>query len=72
MTVSYLLCECPKLANKEYKQRNNRVASALHWGLCAENKLECGEKLFNDTPENVVENEDVDSMGCKDTDRQMA
>ena len=32
-TVNHLLSECQKLAQKEYKERHDGVARALHWDL---------------------------------------
>ena len=33
-TVNYLLSECPKLAQTEYKRRHDNVAKGIHWDLC--------------------------------------
>ena len=32
-TVTHIICQCRKLAQKEYKRRHD-VARALHWELC--------------------------------------
>ena len=33
-TVTHIICQCRKLAQKEYKRRHDKVARALHWELC--------------------------------------
>ena len=33
-SVGHLVSECSKLAQREYKARHDRVATAVHWGLC--------------------------------------
>jgi hypothetical protein len=33
-TVSHIVCEGEKLAQKEYNRRHNKVAKVVHWNLC--------------------------------------
>ena len=54
-TVSPLLCECPKLAQKVYKQRHDGVAKALHWDLCKQ--CDTFDKWYKHAPDSVEENE---------------
>ena len=37
-TVSHIVSECSKLAQTEYKRRNDKLATAVHW--CLTNKLQ--------------------------------
>ena len=43
-TVQHLICECEKLAQKEYKRRHVNVAKRLHWDLCMKIRLKCYKK----------------------------
>lgn len=58
-TVQHVICECEKLAQKEYKRRHDNVAKKVHWDLCKLNGLEHAEKWYEHTPEGAIENEDV-------------
>ena len=42
--IQHIICECEKLAQKEYKRRHNNVARRLHWDLCKKNGLKCDVK----------------------------
>ena len=33
-TVMHIICECTRLAQKEYKRRHDLVGTAIHWELC--------------------------------------
>ena len=58
-TVQHIICECEKLAQKEYKRRHDNVARRLHWDLCEENGLKCNLKWCEHEPDSVVENDDI-------------
>ena len=58
-TVCHITSQCPKLAQKEYKRRHDRVARSLHWNLCKQNTIECCSKWYEHQPERVIENEQV-------------
>ena len=58
-TVSHIVSECPKLAQKEYKRRHDCVAKALHWDLCRLYDIDCGNKWYEHQPEGVLETSDV-------------
>ena len=47
----HLLSECPKRANTKHKQRHDGVPRALHWDICDQNGLHCGEKWYDHVPE---------------------
>ena len=56
-TISHLVSECRKLAQREYKRRHDNVARYLHWQLCNKGGLERAEKWYEPQPEAVIENE---------------
>ena len=58
-SVQHLVCECGKLAQKEYKRRHDNVAKKVHWDFCKKNGLEHTEKWYEHVPEGVVENEEI-------------
>ena len=56
-TISHLVSECGKLAQREYKGRHDNVARYVHWQLCNKGNLERAEKWYEQQPEAVIENE---------------
>ena len=56
-SVTRIISQCKKLAEKEYKTRHDNVAKAVHWELCKKNGLEHAEKWYEHVPESVMENE---------------
>ena len=58
-TVQHIICECKKLAQREYKKRHNTVAKLVHWKLCEKHNLDRKEKWHEHCPEGVVEDDDV-------------
>ena len=58
-TVSHIICECSKLAQKEYKRRHNNVARIVHREICKKYDLPRAEQWYNHKPEGVTENESV-------------
>ena len=55
-TISYIVRECSKLAQKEYKRRHNNVARMVYWKLCEKSNLEKSEKWSLHNPQTVTEN----------------
>ena len=55
-TISHIVCQCSKLAKKEYKRRHNNVARMVYWKLCEKFSLEKSEKWFLHKPLTVSEN----------------
>ena len=47
---------CEKLAQKEYKRRQDNVAKKVNWDICKKNRL---EKSYEHAPEGAVENEEI-------------
>ena len=58
-TAQHIICECNKLAQREYKRRYNTVAKLVHLKLCKKHNLERKEKWYEHCPEGVVEDGDV-------------
>ena len=58
-TVSHIVSECPKLAQREYKRRHDCVAKALHWDLCRLYDMDCGNKWYEHQPDGVLDTSDV-------------
>ena len=46
-SVQHLVCECEKLAQKEYKRRHDNEAKKIHWDFCKKNGLEHTESGMN-------------------------
>ena len=57
-TISHIVSECEKLAQKKYKRRHNNVARINLWKLCGKYNLKKSEKWYEYDPEGVVENEE--------------
>ena len=55
-TVSHIVTECSKLAQREYKRRHDNVARMVHWKLCQKFNLEKSEKWYLYNPQTVSEN----------------
>ena len=58
-TVMHILSECEKLAQGEYKKRHDRVASIIHWELCATHGFQRSKNWFDHRAESVLENDEV-------------
>ena len=58
-TVQHIICECKKLAQREYKRRHDTVAKLVHWKLCEMHNLERTEKWYEHCPKGIVENDGV-------------
>ena len=59
-TVQHIICECKKLAQREYKRRHDTVAKLVHWKLCEKHNLERKEKWCEYCPEGAVGDDDVE------------
>ena len=51
------MCQCSKLAQKEYKNRHDWVGKGIHWKLFKRLKLDHTDKFYMHKPESVLENE---------------
>ena len=50
---------CSKIAQTDYKERHNKVASMLHWNLCKKYYLPASDKWWEHNVEKVLQNEEV-------------
>ena len=48
--------ECSKIAQSEYKRRDDNVARMVYWKLCEKFNLEKPEKWYPHNPQTVTEN----------------
>ena len=58
-SISHLVSECSKLAQKQYKARHNSVAQIIHWELCGMYGFEREKKWYEHEPQSVLENEEA-------------
>ena len=59
-TIEHIVAGCKVLAGKEYMERHNKVAAAIHWSLCKKHQIMCdADNWWNHQPEKVIENENV-------------
>ena len=56
-TVMHIICECKKLAQKEYKRRHDLVGTAIHWELCKQLEFNHADKWYEHKPASAFENE---------------
>ena len=61
--VQHLVCECKKLAQREYKRRHDNIAKLKHWKLCERYGFERKEKWYEHCPDGAIENDEVKLMG---------
>ena len=54
-TISHIVSECEKLAQKEYKRKHDNVARVL----CGKYNMKRSEKWYEQVPEGAVENEEM-------------
>ena len=58
-SITHLIAECKKLAQKEYKQRHDNIVRIVHLELCQKFGLVGEVKWYNHKPASVVENDRV-------------
>ena len=56
------MCECKKLAQREYKRRHDTVSKLVHWKLGEKHNLERKEKWYEHFYQGAVEDDDVKSI----------
>ena len=56
-TINYIVSECSKLAQKEYKTRHERVGKVIHWEMCKKFKFDHTNKWYMHNPATVLEND---------------
>ena len=58
-SITHLIAECKKLAQKEYTQRHDNIRRIVHLELCQKFGLVCEVKWYNYKTASVVENDRV-------------
>ena len=58
-TVSHIVSECSKLAQKEYKGRHGNVSKYIHWKLCKRYNIDSKVRWYEHSPKGVVESNNV-------------
>jgi hypothetical protein len=58
-TVDHLISACSKIAQTDYKERHNKVASMLHWNLCKKYHLPAADKWWEHKIEKVLQNNEA-------------
>ena len=73
-TIDHLISSCSKIAQTDYKDRHNKVASMLHLNLCKRYHLPASEKWWEYNVEKVLQNEEVKILWDFEiqTDRHLA
>ena len=56
-TINNIICECSKLAQKEYKTRHDWVGKVIHWEMCKKFTFDQTNKWFMHNPAPVLEND---------------
>ena len=46
-TINHTVCECPKLAQKEYKRKHDWLRSRIHLEICGGKFVERMESMLN-------------------------
>ena len=56
-TINHIICECSKLAQKEYKARHDWVRKVIHWEMCKKFNFDHANKCYMHNPAPVLEND---------------
>ena len=56
-TINHIISECSKLAQKEYKTRNDWMGKVIHSEMCKEFKFDHTNKWYTHNPTSVLEND---------------
>ena len=55
-TINHIISECSKLAQKEYKSRQDWVGNVIHWKMCKRFNFDHTNKWYMLNPAPVLEN----------------
>ena len=55
--LNHLISECSKMAQREYKRRNDWVGRRVHWDVCKKYGIEVKDKWYKNDPGSVIEND---------------
>ena len=58
-TIDVLVSSCSKIAQTDYKERHDKVASMLHWNLCRKYNLPTADKWWEHKVDKVLQKENV-------------
>ena len=56
-TIKHIMCEYSKLAQKEYKTRQDWVGKVIVWEMCKKFKFDLTNTWYMHNPESVLEND---------------
>ena len=56
-TISNIVCECGKFAQKEYKRRHGSVGRYIYWQFCEKLGFNRARLWYEHEPESKVKNE---------------
>ena len=56
-TINYIISECSKLGQKEYKARHDWVGKVIHWEMCKKFRFGHANKWYMHNPAPVLEND---------------
>ena len=56
-TINYIISECSKLAQKEYKASHDWVSKVAHWEICRKFQFDHTNKWYLHNPAPVLEND---------------
>ena len=62
-TINHIISECFKLAQKEYKARQDWVGKVIHWEMCKKFKFDHANKWYMHNPAPVLENDNTNFYG---------
>ena len=54
--IDHNVCECSKLAQKQYKTRHEWVGKVIHWELCKKFNFDHMNKYYMLNPASLLEN----------------
>ena len=57
-SVDHVVNGCSKLAQKEYKKRQDNLGKIVHWKLARKCNFEAGDKWYEPKPENILDSKD--------------
>ena len=58
-TIDHLVSSCSKIAQTDYKEQHDKVASMLHWNFCRKYNLPTADKWWEHKVDKVLQKEDV-------------
>ena len=58
-SIDHIVSGCPTLANNEYTERHNKVASYIHWNICRKYCIEVTTNWYEHTPPTVIEKDNI-------------